>query len=137
MAAALVPDEATKASVEAHYSTITRGIHSAAATFGQSVVARTQEAYGDEWRTDMRAARDILKAKRAALKSALPPAWQSAVDGAGMFALLPLSAAQIDALRTEHRFFMTLDGRLNIAGIPLARMEELGRKIGAVIGSAV
>ncbi len=132
LAAAIVPDEKTKAEVEAHYSTLTRGVHSAAATFGQSVVARTQSAYGDQWRKDMRGARETLAAKRTALKRAAPESLRAAMDGRGMFALLPLSPAQILTLKTEHKVFMTGDGRINIAGIPLSRMEELGEKLGKV-----
>jgi aspartate/tyrosine/aromatic aminotransferase len=43
--------------------------------------------------------------------------------------MLPLSALQIDRLKKEQNVFMTTDGRINIAGIPLSRMEEFAEKV--------
>ncbi len=129
LAAAYVPDAKMRAEVEAHYSTLTRGIHSAAASVGQQIVARTQMAYQQEWLEDMRGARAILEQKRDILKKAVPESMRQVIDGRGMFALLPLTPSQIMTLKTEHKVFMTSDGRINIAGIPLARMEELGEKL--------
>lgn len=133
LAAAHVSDAKIRAEVEAHYSTLTRGIHSAAATIGQHIVARTQTVYQQEWLADMRAARKTLQQKRRLLRQSVPESLQSAIDGHGMFALLPLTPNQIAMLKTEHKVFMTGDGRINIAGIPLSRMEELGEKIGTVL----
>ncbi len=129
MALAVVKNEAEKAQVEGHYSTITRGIHSAAATFGQSVVAAVQMAHKDAWLADMQAARTMLARKRQALFQALPEDMRASVTGHGMFAMLPLSATEIDRLKVDHLVFLTGDGRINIAGIPLARIPELGEKI--------
>ena len=50
-----------------------------------------------------------------------------------MFAVLPLTEEQIIRLKTEHNTFLTLDGRINIAGIPLKRITELGEKIARVL----
>ncbi len=133
-ACAVVPDEAFRKQVEGHYALLTRSIHSAAATFGQTVVTRVQEAYSDAWRQDLAAVRSMLHRKRQALSAALPERMRGAVSGQGMFALLPLSPAEIDRLQTEQKVFLTDDGRINVAGIPLARMEELGEKIRKVAG---
>ncbi|NOS66851.1 MAG: aminotransferase class I/II-fold pyridoxal phosphate-dependent enzyme [Candidatus Peribacteraceae bacterium] len=129
LACAVVPDEKTRIEVEAHYSTLTRGIHSAAATFGQSVVARVQSTHRDQWLKDVAGAREMLEKKRAVLKETLPASFRKAIDGHGMFAMLPLSEEQVDRLATDEKVFMTRDGRINIAGIPLKRMEELAEKI--------
>ncbi len=129
LAAALVPDEKTKLEVEAHYSNITRGMHSAAATLGQSIVAITQQQFQTEWLADLAECRSVLQAKRQILRTALPAACRRSVDGHGMFAMLPLSQPQIQTLQTEHQVFMTFDGRVNIAGIPLKRMEEFAAKV--------
>ncbi len=129
LACAVVPDEKTKTDIEAHYSTITRGIHSAAATFGQSVVAQVQNAHRDQWLKDMEGAREILQSKRKALAENLPVEFQNAVHGNGMFAVLPLQPEEIDRLATDQKVFITRDGRINIAGIPLKRIPELADKI--------
>ena len=132
LAAAYVPDVHARKEVEAHYMLLTRAYHSAAATVGQQIVARTQLTYGDEWLNDMRAARETLTHKRELLKKNIPESMRKAINGRGMFAVLPLTPAQITLLKAEHKVFMTSDGRINIAGIPLARMEELGRKLASV-----
>ncbi|MFA5799687.1 MAG: aminotransferase class I/II-fold pyridoxal phosphate-dependent enzyme [Candidatus Peribacteraceae bacterium] len=129
LACAVVPDESTKRTVEGTYSMITRRLHSAAATFGQRVVARVQERYPDQWRADLRLARETMQRKRQRMKEHLPESLHSALAGYGMFAMLPLSGEQIIRLKEEHNVFLTLDGRINIAGIPLKRIEELCEKI--------
>lgn len=129
LAAAFVPDETTKATVEGHYSSITRGIHSASATFGQSIVAAVQKQFYKEWLQDLAEVRAILSAKRTALMQALPKRFETALRGHGMFAMLPLGAEKVARLKNEEKVFMTGDGRINIAGIPLNRMQELGERI--------
>jgi aspartate/tyrosine/aromatic aminotransferase len=134
LACAFAPNAAMQQTLEGHYSTLTRGIHSAASTFGQLVVARVQEAYQKEWLADLRSARDTVGGKRQAMLKHLPPAFRNAVSGHGMFAMLPLTPEQVDELKLKHRVFLTRDGRINIAGIPYKRIEELCKKITAVAG---
>jgi aspartate/tyrosine/aromatic aminotransferase len=133
LACAVVPDEATKNVVEGTYSMITRRLHSAAPTFGQSIVARVQQHYAKEWLADLRMARGVMKQKRDLLLEKLPPSFHASLRGYGMFAVLPLTEKQIIRLKTEHNTFLTLDGRINIAGIPLKRIAELGGKIAQVL----
>lgn len=133
LAAAVTPDDATKQIVEGHYMVLTRKIHSAAATFGQSVVIQTQKVHQKEWLQDLKAARENMTKKRRGLKEKLPEKFQTSLNGFGMFAVLPLSPAQIERLKTEHNVFLTGDGRINIAGIPLKRIAELAEKIRAVL----
>jgi aromatic-amino-acid transaminase len=45
------------------------------------------------------------------------------IDGVGMFAMLPLSAVQIDWLRTEFGIYMAPSGRINIAGMAEANID--------------
>ncbi len=129
MAMAFAPDAETQKALEGHYSTLTRGIHSAASTFGQMVVARVQEAYQDEWLADLRQARATIGAKRQAMLKHLPKSFYNAVNGNGMFAMLPLTGEQVDELQLKHNVFLTRDGRINIAGIPMKRIEELCQSI--------
>ena len=131
LAGAVVPDDTIKATVEGHYSALTRGIHSAAATIGQSIVSRVQQKYGQEWRDDLRQARSTLERKRTLLMEALPKKFHSCLSGHGMFAMLPLSVEEITQLKRE-LVFMTNDGRINIAAIPDRRIEEFAEKIETV-----
>lgn len=125
-------DDAHKKKIEGHLMTLTRKLHSASATFGQSIVAWTQSHHSEEWYEDMRRAREVMMKKRGTLLSILPKEFTPSLEGYGMFALLPLSPEQVDTLAEKHLVFLTRDGRLNIAGIPFNRIEELGSKISTV-----
>jgi len=52
----------------------------------------------------------------------------SLAGGHGMFAMLPLSPPQIDALEREHGIYLAQSGRINIAGLP----ESMTRVIDAL-----
>lgn len=132
LAAAYVTTEAMASIVEGHYSSITRTLHSAASTFGQHVVAHVQEHYQEAWRRDLRAIRSLLDEKRRALSQALPETFSASLRGHGMFAMLPLSPEQLLRLKEQHNVYLVQDGRLNIAGIPLQRIDELAESIRAV-----
>ncbi len=133
LACAVVPDASLVSSIDGHYSRITRQMHSSSATIGQMVVSRTQEAYRDEWLADLRKARTNVSHKRSLMTQSLPASFHAALKGFGMFAMLPLTVEQIRALKKEHNVFMTEDGRINIAGIPNARMVEFCEKVERVI----
>jgi len=133
LAAAYVPDKTLLSTVEGHYSSITRMLHSASATFGQSVVVKVQSELKNEWLQDLSRTRVIINRKRASMTALLPDDFKKALRGHGMFAQFPLNESQIHRLKIEHAVYMTLDGRLNIAGIPDARIDELCQKIAAVL----
>jgi aspartate/tyrosine/aromatic aminotransferase len=132
LALAVLDDLILKKTVEGHYSRITRQLHSASATIGQMVVAQTQKCYNVSWEQDLEQARSMLTKKRSLLRTYLPKQFHPSLAGFGMFAMLPLSALQIDRLKKEQNVFMTTDGRINIAGIPLSRMEEFAEKVRGV-----
>jgi Aminotransferase class I and II len=48
----------------------------------------------------------------------------------GMFSLLRLSHAEIDAARLQHGVYIVHDGRINIAGLPLAHPGFRERDLG-------
>ncbi len=129
LSAAFVKDMTEKQTVEGTYSMISRGLHSAAPTFGQAIVALVQDRYPELWRADLTEARAIMKRKRQLMIDHLPESFHSSLSGYGMFAMLPLSVEQVNKLKHEHRVFLLLDGRINIGGIPEARIGELCEKI--------
>lgn len=131
LACAIVPDQQAQVAVEGTYSMITRRLHSAAATLGQKVVARVQEKFQVEWRADLRHARAVMQEKRRLMLEGLPEKFQSSLRGYGMFAMLPLTEAQVVRLKQD-KVYLTLDGRVNIAGIPLQRMAEFCEKVRGV-----
>lgn len=134
LACAVVPDAKTKSTVEGHYSRITRSMHSSSSTVGQLVVARVQEHYKEAWLDDLKQVRTTLARKRKAMIDLIPAPCKAALRGFGMFAMLPLTQEQILQLKNEHKVYMTLDGRINIAGIPDVRIGEFCEKVRIVIG---
>lgn len=129
LAAAIVPDVATKKLVDGQFAASARNTRSASPTMGQRIVSLVQEKYADDWHKDLRDARASLEVKRAAMIAQLPPEFTQPLSGQGMFALLPLSDAEIQHLKVEQKVFVTNDGRINVAGIPIGRIPELSEKI--------
>lgn len=114
--------EEEKRKIEGHYEILTREVYSGAPITGQRIVGTVQEKFADEWKSEIDALRIVLQKKRQMLLDAFPD-WESAIIGYGLFTILPLSAEQVDQLATKH-LFLTRDGRINIAGIPLSKMER-------------
>lgn len=122
LACAVADDEAQRREVERHFMILIREVHSAASVTGQQIVALVQERFADRWHADLADLRAGLSRRRVLLRQAFS-AWTALLDGAGLYALLPLSAVQILSLKQQGVFLLP-DGRVNIAGIPEARMEE-------------
>ena len=68
------------------------------------------------WRDELEAMRERLIAVRHALARAVP-ALAPLRGQHGLFALLPLAPAQIEALRRDHAVYMAAPGRINLAGL--------------------
>ena len=47
----------------------------------------------------------------------------------GMFSRLGLTPDQVDRLRDEHAIYIIGDSRINVAGLPSDRLDELARAI--------
>ncbi len=50
----------------------------------------------------------------------------------GMFAMLPLNAAQIASLRADHAIYMAGSGRINIAGLTMGKIDKFVSALAAV-----
>ena len=133
LAVAIVSGEEEKRNVDGTYCTIVRGLHSASATFGQAIVAMTQQTFSVQWHEDLRMARKLMQRKRELLIKNLPDSFHASLAGFGMFAMLPLNQDQVVRLKMEEQVFLPLDGRINIAGIPERRIGELCGKITKVL----
>ncbi len=128
LACAVAENEATAQRISDHYAVLTRSVHSAAAVTGQHIVTLVQEKQKKEWSEELSAVREILTKKRALLIDAFP-AHAAALQGKGLFCLLPFSEEQLLALEQEHAVFLAPGGRLNLAGIPLRRFPQLIEKL--------
>lgn len=133
LACAVADDHSQREGIERHLLLSIREMHSAASVTGQQIVECMQRTYADQWRADLAALRQALSRKRRRLTEAFPD-WADALAGAGLYALLPMTPDQILALKRQ-KIFVLPGGRINIAGIPDARMEEFIEECKKVIRS--
>lgn len=90
-----------------------------------------------QWLDELEEMRTRIRQVREALAAA---GQQGSVDLSplarqnGMFAMLPLSKEQIDALRADHGIYMAGSGRINIAGLTTGNTAKFIAAIAAVAG---
>ncbi len=105
-----------------HLTALVRSNYSMPPDHGAAVVRSILEdaALTERWRAELAGMRTRLRTLRASLAA---QGRIGAVDltplagGFGMFAMLPLSMAQIDLLKSEFGIYMAPSGRINIAGL--------------------
>lgn len=88
------------------------------------------------WADELEAIRGHMLKTRAALAASHVNALPMSLIGAqkGMFSTLPLTRAQIDALRETHGVYMTDTGRINVAGLPEKDTQRFLDALRAVTG---
>ena len=109
---------------------ISRSTISVAPVTGQYALSITQSKFKKEWLDELAELRLSLDKKREVISKMLPTL--SCINTNGLFIKLPLSADQIDSLKSKN-IFLNPNGRLNIAGIPAERIEELCKAIAEVL----
>ena len=57
-------------------------------------------------------------------------------QGTGLFAMLPLDTAQIEALRRDHGIYMAGSGRINVAGLTEANTPKFIAALADVTGTS-
>lgn len=83
------------------------------------------------WREELEDCRLRLRAMRDALAGA-DPRFAAIQAQQGMFSMLPLTPAQVEALRRDHGVYMTGNGRINIAGLTDETIPAFADAIAAV-----
>ena len=93
------------------------------------------EALTVQWQDEL----DQMRARIRQVRAALGEAGRAgAIDltpyakGQGMFAMLPLTKAQIDALRSDHGIYMAGSGRINVAGLTMGNLPKFIEALAAV-----
>jgi aspartate/tyrosine/aromatic aminotransferase len=131
LACALISSEEERERTEGHFARCTRELCSAAPTPGQHIVTVVQRDLRPRWEEELSDVRALLQRKRSLLLEAFPD-WSAHLQGVGFFTLLPLDAAAVLRLR-ERSVFLTDDGRVNLGGIPLRRMDAFVDAIRGVV----
>lgn len=86
--------------------------------------------------TDMRQRMRRVRERLAAADNEVPGLNLAALgQGNGLFAMLPLDKAQIDALRTDHGIYMAGSGRINVAGLTESNTPKFVAALADVTGN--
>lgn len=98
----------------------------------------TDEKLRTLWETELSEIRARMMGLRRDFAAALRQQTQSdqfdfIEDQVGMFSRLPLSIDQILTLRDRDGIYMLNDGRVNVAGLPADRLEEIAKAIARVL----
>jgi len=84
------------------------------------------------WRSELEAMRVRVADLRQRLAKAAP-ALAPLAGQHGLFALLPLSPAQVARLREEHAIYMAGSGRINLAGLTVTNIDTFARAFEACL----
>ena len=90
------------------------------------------------WRTELEDMRSRMVRQRASFAEAMRKRTNSdhfdfIAHQKGMFSRLPLTGAQVDALRDTHAIYLVGDGRINVAGLPEENMDALADAIASIM----
>jgi aspartate aminotransferase len=136
----IAEDAKVAAAIATHEARTARRMYSMPPDHGAAIAAHV---LGDpqlriEWETELRAMVSRMKSLRALLADRLS-ARRPGTDFSwvtrhrGMFSLLGLDAAAIEALRSEHHVYLPPDGRINVAGVSETNVERVADAIAAVL----
>ena len=90
-----------------------------------------------QWEGDCKGMADRINAMRSSLVSALAQAgsnrdWAHITNQIGMFCYSGLSKDEVLAIRDKHSVYMTLDGRVSMAGVTSGNVEYLADSMHSV-----
>lgn len=115
---------------------VTRSVYSMPPDHGAALVRMvlTDPQLRADWMAELEGMRQRMESLRRDFADALRRASNSSrfdfiAGQKGMFSRLGLSPEQIDTLREEHGIYIVGDSRINIAGLPGDKLDELARAI--------
>lgn len=123
-----------------HLLSVTRSVYSMPPDHGAAVVrlVLTDPELQADWQQELEEMRARMETLRGDFADALRRASNSdrfdfIAGQKGMFSRLGLSPEQVERLREEHGIYAIGDSRINIAGLPGDRLDDVARAIVAVI----
>ncbi len=132
-------DSREAAIVMNHLQILARRMYSMPPDHGAAIVATiaADPALTAEWLAELEAMRVRVGTIRASLAAALRREFGTGrfdfIEGQrGMFSLLGLPPAAVKALAAEHHVYIAGDSRINVAGLPEAKIERVARAIRGV-----
>jgi len=123
-----------------HLLSVTRSVYSMPPDHGAAVVrlVLTDPDLAADWRDELEEMRRRMETLRQDFADALRRASNSGrfdfiADQKGMFSRLGLTPEQVEQLREDHGIYVIGDSRINVAGLPGDRLNDVARAIVAVI----
>ncbi len=91
-----------------------------------------------DWLAELEEIRDRINANRSALAHALARVrqdrdWTYIDKGYGMFSLIEVTPEAAATLREEQGVYIIPDGRMNVAGIDIAKVDEIAAKLATAL----
>ncbi len=141
VAVAIARDAATADVVSSQMQNVIRGTISQTPDHGAEIVRVILEdkELRKEWETELDQMRERMKRLRVKLAEAIRHKSNSKdfdfiAEHSGMFSLLGLPQAVVEKLKTADAVYMINDSRINVAGIPEDRVDELADHLIAAAG---
>jgi aspartate/tyrosine/aromatic aminotransferase len=129
-------NESRADAVQSHVLQIARSIYSMPPDHGAAIAAHifADAELKETWLAELGAMRGRIESMRSLLSGALrritgTGEYDFIETQRGMFSLLGLSGAKVDALRNEHHIYMLGDSRINLAGIMPQNVEYVANAI--------
>ncbi|MEP7241000.1 MAG: amino acid aminotransferase [Devosia sp.] len=141
VAVAIARDAASADVVSSQMQNIIRGTISQTPDHGAEIVRVILEdkALRDEWEAELNQMRERMQRLRVKLAEAIRRKsnrtdFDFIAEHSGMFSLLGLPAGAVERLKTDDGVYMINDSRINVAGIPEDRIDELADYLIAAAG---
>lgn len=116
---------------------IARANYSTSPDHGARIVATVLQdpELRQAWSAELDAIRNRIRNTRRQLAARLTQIaqdrnWDYVATGTGMFAMLPISPEGVQKMRDEDALYIMPSGRLNLAGIPDSRLDEVAASLG-------
>jgi aspartate aminotransferase len=132
----VVADAAAAKRVESQAKVIIRRMYSNPPRHGAAIAATVlgDPELFEEWKVELKAMADRIKAMRSELYGALqrvgaPGDWAHVLKQIGMFSFTGLTSRQVQHMTRNWHVYMTLDGRISMAGLSAAKAQYLAEAI--------
>ncbi|KAL2629780.1 hypothetical protein R1flu_014466 [Riccia fluitans] len=133
-------DPAVAARVESQVKLVIRPMYSNPPTYGAAIVANilSNRALFEEWKVELKAMADRIISMRHQLFDALtarrtPGNWTHILNQIGMFTFTGLNKQQVEYMTRDYHIYMTLDGRISMAGLSSRTVPQLADAIHSAV----
>ena len=128
----------TRPAVQSNMLAIARANYSMPPDHGAAVVRiiLSDSGLDEDWRSElstMRARINAIRTRLAGKGRAGPLDLSPLAAQRGMFSLLPLTPAQVEALRVDHAIYVTGSGRISLAGLNAAEVDPFVQALATVL----